>query len=393
MKLLRAALLAASVAAILIATAPDTTSARAQEPKTEPKTQPKKGGFKQKTADEAIAAGVAFLKTAQAEDGTWSKAQHPGITAVVLTGLFKSGAVPASDPMAAKGLKHVEGMADAKEGHLAAASTEIRHKFYTTCVNIQALKASGDKKYDSVLAAAAKYLKDGQVGGADGKKEDDPNFGGFGYGPTSRGDGSNTQYALDALVAIGTPKDDVVFKRAAVFVSKLQNLKTEHNTAPWAAKTNDGSFVYVLPTAVPGGPSIDEARPGYGSMTFAGVKSLTQCGVGKEDARVKKALEWVAKNYSVDVNPGRPEGAGGQGYYYYLVTMARTLDLLGVDTFTDAAGKVHDWRVEITRALTNRQKPDGSWGSDFGQWMESNPHLDTGYALIALSYAKPKPAK
>jgi len=27
-------------------------------------------------------------------------------------------------------------------------------------------------------------------------------------------------------------------------VSRCQNLKSEHNTAPWAGKINDGSFIY-----------------------------------------------------------------------------------------------------------------------------------------------------
>ena len=70
--------------------------------------------------------------------------------------------------------------------------------------------------------------------------------------------------------------------------------------------------------------------------------------------------------------------------------MAKCLDTLGVDEITDANGKAHDWRADITRALALRQRKDGSWGSDFALWMESDPNLDTAYALIALSYTKPK---
>lgn len=351
-----------------------------------------------KSWDEVADAAVAYLKTTQGEDGSWSKATHPGITAVVLTGLLKSGKVKADDPMVAKGLKFVEGMIDDKAGHLAGGKDEIRHKFYTTCVNLTALKLSAVEKYDPVVAKAAKYLTDGQVGSTDGKKEDDPNYGGFGYGPGTRGDMSNTHFALDALTLAGVPKDDAAFKRAAVFVSRCQNLKSEHNTQPWADKLNDGSFIYVLGGGGPPGgtttpPPADAAKPGYGSMTFAGVKSLAQCGVGKDDPRFKKGLEWVGKNYSVDLNPGRQEGSGGQGYFYYLVAMGKCLDTIGVDEVADAAGKKHDWRADVTRALANRQRKDGSWGNDLTTWMEGNSDLDTAYALIALSYTKPKPAK
>lgn len=359
-------------------------------------TQPRPPRPAAKSWDEVADAAVVYLKGTQAEDGSWSKTTHVGITAVVLNGLFKSGKLKADDPMAAKGLKFIEGMVDPKAGHIASGKEEIRHKFYTTTVNMSALKLSGDKKYDPTVAAAAKYLIASQVGGEDGKKQDDPNFGGFGYGPGTRGDMSNTHFALDALVLSGTSKDDAVFKRAGVFVSRCQNVKGEHNDQPWASKLDDGSFIYVLPAAQPGGgtgPSPSDARPGYGSMTYAGLKCLAYCGVGKDDPRYKKALEWVGKNYSVDVNPGRQEGAGGQGYYYYLVSMAKCLDALGIDEVTDSAGKTHDWRADITRALANRQKKDGSWGNDFAQWMESNADLDTAYALIALGYTKPKPAK
>ena len=123
---------------------------------------------------------------------------------------------------------------------------------------------------------------------------------------------------------------------------------------------------------------------------MAGLKALVQCGLSRDDPRVKKAAEWLAKNYSVDLNPGRQDGAGGQGYFYYLLGLAECCEALGDDEFTDAAGKKHDWRADITRALVNRQKKDGSWVNDFSTWMESDPNLCTGFALQTLVVCKPK---
>jgi squalene-hopene/tetraprenyl-beta-curcumene cyclase len=60
-----------------------------------------------------------------------------------------------------------------------------------------------------------------------------------------------------------------------------------------------------------------------------------------------------------------------------------------VDVVVDAQGNKHDWRADITAALAKRQRPDGSWVND-QHWMESNPNLVTGYALMALSHCKPK---
>jgi len=371
----RAALAAAFVVALAVVAA----SSQAQP------------GGKAKTHDQVVDAAIDYLKKAQAEDGTWSKAAHPGITGVVLTGLFATGNVTADDPMAAKALKYIESLVDAKEGHIANAEKGF-HKNYLTSVNVAALKGSRGK-YDAAIANAVAYLKKAQTDEGEEKKATDPEYGGFGYSSTTRPDLSNTHMVLDALKAGGVPKDDPVYKKAGVYVTRMQNYKGEGgNDQPWAGALNDGSFIYVAGGGRPGtgATPADAARPGYGSMTYAGLKSLLYCGATKDDPRVKKALDWARKNYSVDINPGRQEGAGGQGYFYYLVAMAKALDALGEDEFVDAAGKKHNWREDITRALTLRQKPNGSWVNDFPIWMESNPDLDTGFALMALSLTRPK---
>ena len=348
--------------------------------------QPSKAAAK--TRDQAVNDAVAYLKSSQAEDGSWSRASSPGVTGFVLTALLKSGKVGPDDPAATRALTFVEAMVDAKAGHIAAGEKAF-HKNYITSVNLQALKATALPKYDATVASAAAYLKKAQAGADGAKKPADPNFGGFGYGPGSRSDLSNTHFALDGVTAVGGPKDDPVYKRALVFVSRMQNLKSEFNDQPWAGAIDDGSFIYVPPQPGAKGDPADP-RPGYGSMTAVGVKSLLDCGLGRGDPRVKKGAEWLARNYSVDVNPGREAGSGGQGYYYYLLALAKCLDALGDDEFTDAAGKKRDWRADITRALINRQKKDGSWGNEFATWMEGDPNLCTAYALQTLALCRPK---
>jgi squalene-hopene/tetraprenyl-beta-curcumene cyclase len=64
--------------------------------------------------------------------------------------------------------------------------------------------------------------------------------------------------------------------------------------------------------------------------------------------------------------------------------------VLGEEHFTDAAGVTHDWRKDITAALVKRQRPDGSWANENDRWMEGDPNLVTGYALLALAYCKPR---
>ncbi len=125
-------------------------------------------------------------------------------------------------------------------------------------------------------------------------------------------------------------------------------------------------------------------------MTYAGIKSMIYCGVSKDDFRVKKALEWIQNHYTVDENPGMPKTQAHRGLFYYYHTMAKCLDVLGDDYLVDASGKKHDWRADIVHALATRQRSDGSWINDKDQWMEGDPNLVSGYALMALSYCKPK---
>jgi len=342
----------------------------------------------------SVDQAIAYLRSTQAEDGSWSEKQSPGITGIVLIGLLKTGRLSPNDPMIEKGLKYVESLINTRTGHIAGKDPRVQLQNYVTCVNVLALSAAGRDSYKAVIADAAKFLKGLQWDDGEGKKPFADTHGGAGYDSKSRPDLSNTQLFLDALVAAGVSKNDPAFQKAAIFVSRCQNIKGETNDQPWAGKINDGSFIYSpaaggsTKTSDATGP--DVSLPGYGSMTYAGIKSLIYCGVSKDDTRVKRAYEWIQKNYTVEANPGMPDVRAHWGLFYYYHTMAKTLDVLGVDEVTDAQGKKHNWRADITAALAKKQQPNGSWTNDQDRWMEGNPQLVTGYALMALAYTKPK---
>lgn len=342
----------------------------------------------------SVAKAVEYLKTAQNEDGSWGpKPQNRGITGVVVTGLLRTGMNPDDEP-AAKGIKFIESLVNAKEGHIAGNDNPIQVN-YVTSINIMALEAAHKAdKYKTVIGNAAKYLKSYQWDeDTGGKNKESDYYGGAGYaGGKSRPDLSNTAFFLEALKSAGTPKDDPAFQKALVFVSRCQNFASEHNTAAWAKKNNDGSFIY---TGANGGENRHSAdtktdMTGYGSMTYAGIKSMIYCGVGKDDPRMKMALSWIKKNYTLDSNPGMVGANSQRGLYYYYHTFAKTMDALGMDQFEDAKGIKHDWRADLTAALRKRQQPDGHWSNENKAWMESDPTLDTAYALMALAYTKPK---
>jgi squalene-hopene/tetraprenyl-beta-curcumene cyclase len=337
------------------------------------------------SADELMRKAANFLKPRQEANGGWSTARSPGITGVVITALLRSKQATPEEPVTTRALAYLEGLIN-PEGGLG----ERRQSNYLTAIALMAFHEANTRgRYDAIIKGGQKYLKEQQWDEGEGKDRDDPFYGGAGYGGSSRPDLSNTSFMLEALRDTGLPADDPGVKRALVFVSRCQNLKSEFNDQPWADKVNDGGFIY---TAAGGGVSMagkDEETGGlrsYASMTYAGLKSMIHAGLTPNDPRVKAAITYISKHYSLDENPG----LGQAGLYYYYQTFARALSLLGKPTFTDASGTVHDWRAELVEALAQRQNADGSWVNREPRFMEGDANLATAFGLLALAYAKAK---
>lgn len=357
--------------------------------------QNNKVGPDPKQWEDTVGKAITFLRGTQDDSGGWSTKLSPGVTGIVLTGLLKTGKVSVDDPMAARALKYIESLVNPTAKHIAGKDAKVQLHNYVTCINVMALvEANKADKYKAVIGDAVQFLKQLQWDEGEGKDKDSDFYGGAGYDSKSRPDLSNTQFFLDALKAAGLPPDDPAFKKAEAFVSKAQNFKSEFNEQPWAGKINDGSFIYTPATGgatkVIDDPKPGDGLPGYGSMTYAGIKSLIYCGVDQKDPRIVKAIEWIKNNYSVDQNPGMPGVRKEWGLYYYYHTMAKSLHVIGVDHVVDAKGIKHDWRKDITQALAKRQLANGSWDNQVDRWMEGDANLVTGYALMALSYCRPK---
>ena len=337
--------------------------------------------------------GVAFLRTTQSSTGGWSASPRTGIgpTAVILAGLLNAG-VGIDDPMIVNGLKLLEA-STRKDGGVYTPDGFFQN--YETCVAIMcfakaneaAKKKDGSEPYKGLLAGAEKYLRAQQYTEDLGTRPEEPNYGGVGYGGTTRPDLSNTQYFLDALKATGAKENDPAIQRALVFVSRSQNLESEYNTMPYIARNAenlDGGFIYGTPA--PEADTTGQSLRSYGAMTYAGLKSMIYAGLTKEDKRVQAALEWIAKNYTVIENPGR----GAAGLYYYYQTMTKALDVQGLPVLEDSGGKKHNWRNDISEHLISVQKENGSWvNADSRQYMEDDANLVTGFALLALTLCVP----
>jgi squalene-hopene/tetraprenyl-beta-curcumene cyclase len=334
----------------------------------------------------AIAKGATFLvEKEQAADGSFSAEVGPAVTALAVTALVRSG-TPADAPAVKRGLAYLLSFRQPDGGIYAPGSPTAN---YETSIGLLALAAcNADGSLDDAIKAAADYVKQLQWDDGEGKGPADPAYGGAGYGKKSRPDLSNTQFMVEALREIGTSENDPAIQRALAFVSRTQNLPGPHNTTPFAEKNPDGGFYY---TPAAGGESQAGTTPdgglrSYGSMTYAGLKSMIYAGVTKDDPRVKAATAWLAKHYTFEENPGM----GDAGLFYYFHTAAKSLDVLGAETFADADGVSHAWRDELSTAIIARQRDDGAWQNGNDRWMEGETDLATAYALLALSYCLPK---
>ena len=333
-------------------------------------------------------AAVAFLRQSQGADGSFSSQAGPGVTGLVAAALLSIG-VPKDDPMVDKAILYLLNTKRPDGGLYAEGS---RHANYETCLAIMALsKANEQGQYDGVLQGAQRFVKGEQWDEGEGLGPKDPAFGGAGYGSKSRPDLSNTSFFIEALRSTGVEESDPAIQRALAFVNRCQNLESPANDTPFASKLNDGGFYY---TPAAGGDSMagkDEATGGlrsYASMTYAGLKSMLYAGVGPEDFRVKAATKFLKKNYSVTSNPGM----GPAGLFYYLQTMSKALALVGAETFESDTGS-RSWRSDILGQLQKTQKVDGSWTNPEPRWMEGDPNLVTGYALLTLANLKSTPNK
>ncbi|MGB7159523.1 MAG: prenyltransferase/squalene oxidase repeat-containing protein [Tepidisphaeraceae bacterium] len=348
-------------------------------------------------ARQQIDRGLAFLKSQQKPDGGWQKeTDPPAMTAIVLKALVQDA-------------KHDASTDFVKRGYDKLLSYQLENggiykdllANYNTAIAVSALAAAEEPSFKPRIDKAIAYLKglqwtDHTPGdGPKGEKivdDKNPWYGGWGYGRKGRPDGSNMQLALDAMHDAGLKPSDPAYQAAIKFIQRMQN-QSETNDQPWTG--DDGGFVYTpanngesMAGELKGESGRRELRS-YGSMTYAGLKSMIYAGLTKDDPRVRAAWDWISRNWTLEENPGMKLADPAQaqhGLYYYYHTLARALNAYDQPTLSDPTGKLHDWRIELIAKLASLQQEDGSWAGD-KRWMEDNPVLVTSYAVLALQEA------
>jgi squalene-hopene/tetraprenyl-beta-curcumene cyclase len=344
-------------------------------------------------AQATIEKGLAYLKT----DGGWQeKDDPPAVTAIVLRTFLQQPGNTSKTDFIAKGLEKLLSHQMENGGIYQDLLAN-----YNTSIAVSTLAAANDPALKPRIDKAVAYLKgiqwtENAAGpGPKGEKITDkknPWYGGYGYSRAGRPDLSNTQMTLEALRDAGLKPDDPAFKAAQEFLNRVQN-RSESNDQKFSG--DDGGFIYSPANNGESqageytGPDGRRLLRSYGSMTYAGLKSMIYAGLSKDDPRVKAAWDWISKNWTLDENPGmklnKPEAAK-HGLFYYHHTLARALNEYNEPTIVDPKGNKHDWRTELVEKLASTQKPDGSWEGD-KRWMEEKPLLATAYAILALQEA------
>ena len=226
--------------------------------------------------------GIAFLRPRQDAKGGWSTQREPGITALVVTALLRSGQVAPGEPVVTKALAYLEGFIGPKGG-----LSEAPHANYSTSIALLAFQEANAKgRYDRTIKAGQEFLKSMQWDESEGKTRDDAFYGGAGYGGSQqparpvehrvlhRSPARNglarrrSQLAKGDRLRLAVPEPEERVQRPAVGVQGQRRRFRLHGRQRRAEHGRQSRA--------------DGGLRSYASMTYAGLKSMIYAGL---DAR------------------------------------------------------------------------------------------------------------
>jgi len=337
-----------------------------------------------KEVQASVGKGLGWLKAQQRANGTWSDESMPALTALPLWAIAASGS-KAYETEAERAVAWLLARQQPDGGIYVPVQGRPGGGLgnYNTSICVAALHATGRRDTAPAVLKARSYIAASQHVG------DDLHAGGFGYDKDAGrrySDLNNTHFSMDAmrrtqaaedLRPSGEKRADINWDAALKYVTQMQNAEGE--TA--------GGFAYN--TQDPKGGAVTNAGGrvmlrAYGSMTYAGLLALVHARLEKSDPRVRSAVEYGSRFWTLEENPGQ----GQQGLFFYFNVMTRALSAAGLDALPrpGADGEVR-WREEVVRKVMSLQRPDGSWANDNNRWWENDPVLATSYALLALEFA------
>jgi len=353
-------------------------------------------------ADAATQRGLKYLQSVQAPDGAWQAfgVPDPAITAIVAQAFTQDPRYGPGSPIVRKALAFVLSHRQ-KDGGIYRPGLMLENYYTSVALMFLSTQPRSDRDVAKAIRDAQVWLKGNQwTESRENPKTGeaittaDAWYGGAGYGNSKRPDLSNTQMMLEALHQSGLPASDAAYQKALKFVSRCQMLSAT-NDQPYAAEGGDGGFIYSPANSGESKAGYTDADGrqvlrSYGSMTYAGFKSMLYANLSRDDQRVKAAYDWIRRHYTLDENPNMPGAQSKQGLYYYYNVFGKALQAWGQDMIVDAEGKKHNWREDLVAKLVSLQRQDGTWLNEADRWYEGNPHYVTGLAVLSMQSALQK---
>lgn len=299
----------------------------------------------ERTRQQAVERGVAFVKQQQLQDGTWSHASYShGVTSLCAYALLRSGV-------------------DLKDAALQKAIDDVQRQpieqLYTVALQVLALAAADPKEYAAAIQERVAALEKAQVRAGRAA-------GGWSYVMVAggRADGSCTRFALLAL------------HRAAAAGAKVQPETWRLAEQYWLqSQREDGGWGYMPDAPM---PSLN--------MTLAGIASLAiahqhgdPASAGKISESITRAQGWLDGRIAPD-HKDWPQQSWRE-YCFHCGERATTL------TGRGRLGKTewqHDWLPSL---LAGQDPKTGSWNRE--PQMEL---INTSLAILCLT-PEPEAAK
>ena len=348
--------------------------------------------------EDAVRRGLEWMMSQQKPGGFWSSPEWPALTGFGLWALSLNEGTRDSEA-ADKAVTYLQSVTQENGGIYVDPKIEFKgggKSNYNTAICMVALHLTGREDLRSAVLKARNFVASGQHLGGDVYR------GGFGYDRDTKrayADLSNTYIAMEGLALTEGAEDfrtegeraEIDKKAAEEFVSRIQNRK-ESNDAEWVSEDpkDKGGFAYHPEESKAGEIEQDDGTVtfrSFGSMTYAGLLSLIYADVDRSDPRIKSAIDWSVKHWSLEENPGMD----AQGLYYFYNVLSKALAVYGENPLPTEEGDAINWRQELIKKLVSLQKIDedgnGYWVNDENRFWEGDPVLVTGYTLIALQVA------
>ena len=362
--------------------------------------------LEQPKPNEIVGDACKFLLSKQSDDGSW-KSEHYGLlksgqalTPFVLYSLLQSGTeIPAENIAAA--LKFIR--SKTKNGVIGMDDELVlEYPVYSTAYALMCLKQVGNDDDQDLIVAMQDYLVSQQFTEARGFEQNDPAYGGWGFGgehgpgETGHMDLAHVRRVLEALSMSPCDKRmPEVADKAQHFLrmvqkhpddTRPQSIPPELGNIAYAKAGYDGGF-YFSPVVLRANKGrLNDSDPpfwnSYATATCEGLLSLLAAGITQEDERVSVAMDWLEDHNDMEYPQGIPAYYEGEKWrdavHFYHVSVRGEV--------RRALGRSIEYRNEIIDAILAYRSNDGSFLNPESNLMkEDDPIMCTALVVLALA--------